>query len=179
MSSLQMAAIPDTIVLGRHRDLEGRRKDAWVRRALLVAIGLVPLLALTNLFGQRPHVAAAASPEATLELYAPGHVRGGLLWEARFTVYAHQELKDAVLELDKGWMEGMQINTVEPSPVGEASNDGRLVLDLGHVPRGQRHILFMQFQANPTNVGRRPQDVRLYDGDTLLATIRRRITIFP
>ena len=174
-----MAAIPDTIVLKRHLDLEGRRKDVWVRRALLVLVGIAPLLALTNLFGQRPHVATAASDAATLELYAPGHVRGGLLWQARFTVYAHRELKDAVLELDKGWLEGMQLNTIEPGPVGEGSNDGSLVLDLGHVPRGQRHILFMQFQVNPTNVGRRQQDVRLYDGKTPLATIHRRITIFP
>jgi hypothetical protein len=174
-----MATIPDTLVLTRHRDLEGRRKEAWVRRTLLVLVGLVPLLALTNLFGQRPHMATAASDKATLELYAPGHVRGGLLWEARFTVHAHQELKDAVLELDKGWMEGMQINTIEPSPIGEGSNDGRLILDLGHVPRGQKHILFMQFQVDPTNVGRRPQNVRLYDGKALLATIHRRITIFP
>ena len=174
-----MAAIPDTIVLRRHRDLEGRRKGVWVRRALLALVAVAPLLALTNLFGQRPHNAKAASEQASLELYAPGHVRSGLFWEARFTVIAHRELKDAVLELDKGWMEGMQINTIEPSPVGEGSNDGHLVLDLGHVPRGQKYILFMQFQVNPTNVGRRPQNVRLYDGTTLLATIHRRITIFP
>ena len=174
-----MAAIPDTLTLRRHRDLEGRRHDAWVRRALLVLVGLFPLLALTNLFGQRPHVATAAAEAATLELYAPGHVRGGLLWQARFTIDAHRELKDAVLELDKGWLEGMQINTIEPSPVGEGSNDGRLVLDLGHVRQGGRYILFMQFQVNPTNVGRRPQNVRLYDGTRLLATIHRRITIFP
>ena len=174
-----MAQIPDGITLRRHRDLEGRRHDAWIRRALLALVGLVPLLALTNLFGQRPHVATAQSTPATLELYAPAHVRGGLLWEARFTVYAHRELKRAVLELDKGWMEGMQINTIEPSPVGEGSHDGRLVLDLGHVPAGQRYILFMQFQVNPTNVGRRAQDVRLYDGTALLTTIHRRITIFP
>jgi hypothetical protein len=174
-----MAGIPDTLTLRRHRDLEGRRKDAWVRRALLVLVGLFPLLALTNLFGQRPHVATAAAEAATLELYAPGHVRGGLLWQARFTIDAHRELKDAVLELDKGWLEGMQINTIEPSPVGEGSNDGRLVLDLGHVRQGGRYILFMQFQVNPTNVGRRPQNVRLYDGTRLLATIHRRITIFP
>jgi hypothetical protein len=174
-----MAAIPDTLTLRRHRDLEGRRNDAWVRRALLVLVGLFPLLALTNLFGQRPHVATAAAEAATLELYAPGHVRGGLLWQARFTIDAHRELKDAVLELDKGWLEGMQINTIEPSAVGEGSNDGRLVLDLGHVRQGGRYILFMQFQVNPTNVGRRPQNVRLYDGTRLLATIHRRITIFP
>jgi hypothetical protein len=174
-----MATVPDTLTLKRHRDLEGRRRDAWVRRALLALVGLLPLLALTNLFGQRPHVATAAARAATLELYAPGHLRGGLLWEARFTVVAHRELRDAVLELDKGWLEGMQINTIEPSPVGEGSNNGKLVLDLGHVPRGRRYILFMQFQVNPTNVGRRPQSVRLYDGTRLLATIHRRITIFP
>jgi hypothetical protein len=174
-----MAAIPDGIVLKRHRDLEGRRNHAWVRRSLIVLIGLVPLLALFNLFGQRPHLATASSSAADLELYAPGHVRGGLLWEARFTITAHRDLKDAVLQLDKGWLEGMTANTIEPSPVGEGSNDGRLVLDLGHVPSGQRYILFMQFQVNPTNVGRRPQNVRLYDGKTLLTTIHRVVTIFP
>lgn len=174
-----MAAIPDGIVLKRHRDLEGRRNDAWIRRALIVLVGLVPLLALANLFGQRPHVAAATSSAADLELYAPGKVRGGLLWEARFTISARRDLKDAVLQLDKGWLEGMTVNTIEPSPVGEGSRDGKLVLDLGHVPAGQRYVLFMQFQVNPTNVGRRPQNVSLYDGTTLLTTIHRRVTVFP
>src|SRR4051812_10572985 len=176
---MAMADIPEGIVLKRHRDLARRRGDVWGRRSLLVLIGLVPLLALFNLFGQRPHESVAASPPASLELYAPGRVRGGLLWEARFTVTADRELKDAVLELDKGWLEGMSINTIEPAPVSEGSHDGKLVLELGHVPRGQRYILFMQFQVNPTNVGRRQQDVRLYDGSRLLATIHRRITVFP
>jgi hypothetical protein len=174
-----MAEIPDCLTLERHRDLVGRQHDAWIRRTLLLLVGLVPLLALTNLFGQRPHLATATSGPASLELYAPDAVRGGLFWEARFTITAHRELKDAVLELDKGWMEGLQINTIEPSPVGEGSNDGKLVLDLGHVPKGQRHILFIQFQVNATNVGRRQQNVRLYDGDKLLATVHRRITVFP
>ena len=74
----------------------------------------------------------------------------------------------------------MSINTVEPSPVGEASRDGRLSFDLGHVPAGQSYILFMQFQVNPTNIAlNRPQDVRLFDGKTLVLTIHRSVTIFP
>ena len=172
-------SVPDTLVLRRHRDLEGRRKDVWVRRGLLTLVGAVPVLALVNLFGQRPHVTTAGAAAAKLELYAPGHLRGGLLWEARFTIQARQELKDAVLELDRGWMEGMTINTIEPSPVGEGSHDGRLVLDLGHVPAGQKHVLYLQLQVNPTNVGRRPQRVRLYDGTTLLTTLHRTVTVFP
>jgi hypothetical protein len=174
-----VAGIPDTLVLKRHRDLEGRRHQKWVRRGLLVLVGVVPLLALINIFGQRPHVESVSSPAAKLELYSTAHLRGGLLWEARFTVHARRNLKDAVLELDRGWMEGMTINTIEPSPIGEGSHDGKLVLDLGHVPAGQRHVLYVQFQVNPTNVGRRGQAVRLYDGKQLLATLHRRVTVFP
>jgi hypothetical protein len=171
--------IPDGHVLKRHRDLEGKRHEAWIRRFLLLLVGLVPLLALLNFFGQRPHVETARAGAASLELYTAPHLRGGLLVEARFTVYAHQELKKATLELDRGWMEGITINTIEPSPIGEGSHDGRLVLELGHIPAGQKYSLYLQVQVNPTNVGRRSQDVRLYDGETLIATIHRRVTIFP
>jgi hypothetical protein len=53
------------------------------------------------------------------------------------------------------------------------------VLELGHIRKGSTYILFIQLQVNPTNVGRRSQDVAIYDGETLLSTIDRTITIFP
>jgi hypothetical protein len=171
--------IPEGLVLKRHRDLEGRAHQRWTRRALLLLVGLVPLLALFNFFGQRPHIETASAASAELELYATSHLRGGLLWEARFTVTAKQELQKATLVLDRGWMEGMTMNTIEPSPIGEGSHDGKLVLELGHVPRGQKHVLYIQLQVNPTNVGRRSQNVSLYDGERLLTTIHRRVTVFP
>jgi hypothetical protein len=171
--------VPEGLVLKRHRDLVGKQHEAWIRRGLLALVGLVPLLALLNVFGQRPHLETAQTSSASLELYAPSHLRGGLLWQARFTVQAKQELKNATLELDRGWMEGMTINTIEPSPVGEGSHDGKLVLELGHVPAGDKHTLYMQLQVNPTNVGRRSQAVRLYDGEQLLTTLHRQVTVFP
>jgi hypothetical protein len=73
----------------------------------------------------------------------------------------------------------MTMNTIEPSPIGEGSRDGKLVLELGHIRNGASYILFIQLQVNPTNVGRRSQDVALYDEATLLSTIDRTITIFP
>jgi hypothetical protein len=174
-----MTAVPDGIVLKRHRDLEGRRGEIWVRRGLLALVGVVPLLALLNLFGQQPNLSTVAGPSASLEVYAPGQVRGGLLWQARLTVIAHRELKDAILELDEGWLNGMTINQIAPSPVREGSHDGKIVLELGHIPRGQRYSVFIPFQVNPTNVDRRNQDVRLYDGSQLIATLHRRLTVFP
>jgi hypothetical protein len=73
----------------------------------------------------------------------------------------------------------MQINTIEPSPVGEASENGRLSLDLGHIPAGKSLLLFMAFQVNPTNVGRRDADVELDDGDQRILTVDRTISIWP
>ena len=66
-----------------------------------------------------------------------------------------------------------------PSPVGEANRDGKIALDLGHVPAGTEHVFFLHFQVNPTEVGRRPQDVALYDGEAPLLEIDRTVTIFP
>ena len=37
----------------------------------------------------------------------------------------------------------------------------------------------MEFQVNPTNVGRQSQDVELLDGDTQIATISRTATVYP
>ena len=173
-----MADIPDQLVLKVARDREGRR-DVIVRRILFSAIVLFLGLGLFNLFGQQPSTTTAEAEAATLEVYAPERVRGGLFYEARFRVDAVRELEEATLVLDPGWAEGITINTVEPSPVGEASRDGKLVFVLGRVPAGQKHVFFLQLQVNPTNIGHRSQDVQLFDGDQLLATVERTVTVFP
>jgi hypothetical protein len=173
-----MADTPAFLTLRRNRDQAGRT-EVWIRRSLLALVALVLLAGLLNVFGQRPETTEAASPAASLKVYAADHVRGGLYYEARFTVTARRDLKKATLVLDSGWAEGITINTIEPSPVGEASRDGKLVFELGHVPRGTSYIFFLQLQVNPTNVGRRSQDVALYDGDTFLTSVDRTVTVFP
>jgi hypothetical protein len=173
-------ATPDALTLSRNRDLQGRASGIWWRRASLVVLAAIPALAVLNVFGQQPRTLTAASPEAQLSLHAPDRLRGGLLFSARFTIFAHENVKDARLVLDQGWAEEMAINTIEPSPVGEASANGRLSFDLGHIPKGQAHVLNMQFQVNPTNVvWHRKQNVELKDGDRTLLTIHRTINVFP
>jgi hypothetical protein len=175
-----VAAVPEGLTLKRHRDLEGiyhrGLASRWLAYAVLFA---VIVLGLLNVFGQRPSTATADVAAAKLQLYAPAHLRGGLIYMARFRITAKQELKDATLVLEPGWAESITINTIEPSPVGEASKNGRLSLELGHIPAGESFVLFMDFQVNPTNVGRRSQDVELLDGDKHIATIHRTITVFP
>ena len=173
-----MAEVPDQLTLNVARDREGKR-DVNVRRIMVAALVVFLGLGLFNLFGQRPATTTAEADAATLEVYAPKRVRGGLFYEARFSIEARREVEQAMLVLDSGWAEGITINTVEPSPVGAASRNGKLVYELGRIPTGQKHVFFLQLQVNPTNVGHRSQDVQLFDGDELITTVERSITVFP
>jgi hypothetical protein len=146
---------------------------------LLVLVAAVSLLALLNVFGQWPSSATIAASAATLEVRSPLAVRGGLLFQARYTVRASRDLKAATLVLGRGWLDGLTVNTIEPSPVNEASRDGRLSLELGHVPAGEKHVLYIQYQVNPTTVGSHTQTVALYDGDERILIHERTLKVYP
>ena len=174
-----MADVPDQLVLKTHRDLEGIGWTVWIRRGVIALLTVLIILALLNVFGQRPVGSKADATQASLQLYAPNHLRGGLLYMARFTITAHQDVKKAVLVLDSGWGESITINTIEPSPIGEASDNGRFSFELGHIPAGAKYRLFMDFQVNPNNVGGHDQDVELLDDKTHILTLHHSIFVYP
>jgi hypothetical protein len=174
-----VADTPDTIVLKRDRDLAKRSKELWVRRALFFVLAAFIIAAFANVFGQRSSTSEIRVPAATLTIHSPGSLRSGLTFETRLRIIASQEIKDAIVVLSPEWIEGITLNTLEPSPVGEASKDGRLSLDLGHIPQGQTYSLYLQMQVNPTTFGLRTEETQLFDGETLLLTSRRDVTIFP
>jgi len=172
-------AAPEGLTLVRNRDLVGRAYRAYVRWAILGLLLLLCLAGLGNAFGQQPDTHTASGGGATLEVYSPERVRSGLFFMSRFTIEAEEEIENATLVLDPGWLEGITLNTLEPGPIGEASRDGKLALELGHVRPGTKHVFFLHFQVNPTEVGHRSQDVALYDGEELLLEIDRSVTVFP
>jgi hypothetical protein len=176
-----MADVPDNLVLKRNRDLEGMyRGGVWIRRVVLALLTLFAAFALANVFGQRPVSVRADVPAATISVYAPTAIRGGDFMEARFHITAKRNLKKAILKLDPGWGEGISMNTLEPSPVDETSDNGRFSFNLGPIQAGHSFIFFLQSQINPTNVAwHRPQNVELDDGGQVIARLHRTITVFP
>jgi len=170
---------PDNVDLASARDLRGRTKEIWVRRGLAALLAVLPVLALFNIFGQRATDSHAQSPAAVLTVHAPENVRGGLLFEARFTITARDDIKKAVLELSPEWANGLTINTVEPAPSEETSEDGWLSFQLGPLSAGDRFELHLQYQVNPTSHGGRDLGVRLLDDTTQLATDKRHLQVWP
>jgi hypothetical protein len=173
-----VADTPQFLTLAANRD-RSETVELTFRRTFFSLILVALIAGLLNVFGQRPTTNRASSSVAELEVFAPDGLRGGLYYEGRITVRAKEDIDKATLVFDGGWTEQMQINTIEPSPVGEASRDGRLALDYGHLGAGHKLVAFLQFQVNPTNVGHRSQDVELYDDTQLLAKVSRSVTVFP
>ena len=169
----------DSVNLDRARELHGRAREVWIRRAGLAVLAAVTVLALFNVFGQAPGDSTAVSPAAALTVSAPARIRGGLLFQARFTIVAHQEIRKAALVLSRSWAEGMTINTLEPSPSQETSANGQLSFQLGSIPAGQKFVFYMQFQVNPVTVGSRIQVAAVFDGPTRLVTLTRQMTVLP
>ncbi len=173
-----MADLPQSLTFDEHRD-SPTTVELWFRRVFLGAIAALAALALLNVFGQHPVTTTASGGGATLQVYAPTDLRGGLFYMGRFKITAAREIESATIVLDQGWLESMHINTIEPAPVGEASRAGDLALDFGHVPAGDTITAYLEFQVNPTNVSRRSQRVRLFDGEELLAEANRTVTVYP
>ena len=174
-----MAEYPDLLTQKRHRDLAGRERDPWIRRVFLFLLAALLVAALLNVFGQESQSGRASGPEARLEVHGPKRVRGGLLYQQRITVDALRDIAHPRLVLDSGWVDGQTLNTIEPSPVGESSRDGRLVLSYDQLSAGDKLVVYLQYQVNPTHVGNTNHDVELDDAERPLARVGGTLTTFP
>jgi hypothetical protein len=151
----------------------------WVRRAILTLLGFLVLLAVLNRYGQHPSESVAQVPGATMRLSAPARIRGGLFFQSRVEIRAAQAIDHPRLVLDAGWLEGMQVNSIEPAPVGETTRGGRVVLSYDTLNPGDLLRVWFQFEVNPTNVGRRSYGIELDDAEQPVARIAPTITVLP
>jgi hypothetical protein len=152
----------------------------WVRRGVLVALAVFVAAALLNVFGQRPTVSRADSSAAEVTVTAPAALRGGLIFQVKVQIDAHQALARPALLFSGGWFDSMSTNAVVPQPADQTSRDGRPVFDLAPIGAGRSATYWFYFQVNPSNVGwRRPETLQLLENGAAVAEVRRTITIYP
>jgi hypothetical protein len=171
--------LPDGLTVERNVRLGGRVGHVWYRRVLLCLIAVLPVLALLNVFGQHPTVTTAKAPAADLKITAPARLRSGLIFQVRAQVTARRTIAKPQLVFSPGWWESMSVNSMEPDPSSQSSRNGSVVLTYDKLPAGHTLIVWIYFQANPTNVGKRTENVELDNGPTAIAHIHRSLTIFP
>jgi hypothetical protein len=166
--------------LDRHRDLQGRHRELWMRRGVTAVFAAFILLAAANAFGQRPSSARAAGPAATLEVSTPATLRGGLIFQTRIDVTATNAISHPTLVLGGGWFDGMTLNSVQPGPADQATRAGGVTLAYPPLERGSRMTVWLEWSANPTNLAwNRPEQIVLADGASPLVSVTRHVTVFP
>jgi hypothetical protein len=167
--------------LDRSLDLElrGRGHHSLYRRLALGVLSLMVVAALLGVFGQGSTTTVAAGRDATLTVVAPPHLRGGLLFQARFEIHARRRLAEPTLVLSPGWLSSMTMNTAIPTPVTEDSGQDGLTMGFEPLAAGRTLVVWTAWQVNPTNVGRASEDTSLFDGSKRLATADRTLTVFP
>ena len=168
-----------SIRVGRYRDLKGRNAHPWHRRVLLALLAVIPVLALFGVFGQTTDTTKAQAAQATLTLSGPSRLRGGLLYQWKLQVLAHQDIPTPKLALDEGFLNGLTVNTIEPQASQELNRDGHVVLEYDTLNSGQQLTVWIQYQVNPTTVGRRTIRVELDDGNNPITSLTRHVTVFP
>jgi hypothetical protein len=151
----------------------------WWRRAVLLLVATVPVLALLDVFGQHAAPVSYQNPVASAAINSPVHVRGGLVFTTEIVITPHQQLNDAQLYLDNGWFEAMTFNGVAPQPSSESSHGRWLIWDFGKLPAGTPFHVWISWQTNPTNIGQHSQALALDNGGIRVMTIQRTITILP
>jgi hypothetical protein len=171
--------LPDGLSLERNRDLRGRSRHGWYRRALLCLVAVLPVLALLNVFGQRPTTTSAHGLAADLTVTAPARLRSGLIFQVRVQVTARADMAKPQLIFDPGWWDSMSENSLEPNPSSQTNENGRVVLSYNALAAGHKLVVWLYFQVNPTNVGKRRENVELDDGATFITRVKRSLTIFP
>jgi hypothetical protein len=175
--------MPDAIDSLRPQLDRADRSDihgVWIRRTGIGLLLAVTVAALLNLFGQHASTAGTRSAVADLSVHSPTRVRAGLLYQAKITITAHQALPKAQLVLDNALIDGLTLNTVEPSAPAETSGPGgSLVLTLGRLRAGQTFVQYLDYQVNPTSSGSRHQAVTLKSDGVPVVSVGRSFTVIP
>jgi hypothetical protein len=157
----------------------GMVRGLRARRVLITLFALLALAALADVFGQVGSTSTAQGPGVTMAVVAPATVRGGLYYQATIDVTATADVQHPRLVLDSGWMEGVQVNSIEPSANSESSRNGLVVLSYGELKPGDRLKIWLQFQVDPTSPGKRSHGVELDDGTQRLVRIDRDLRVLP
>jgi hypothetical protein len=164
----------------RYVQLKGRGWHVWLRRGILAVLAGVCVAALLNAFGQETTTSAVAAPQAAMQIEAPPRLVGGLLFQARFRLQARgRAVSNPKLVLNENWFDEITLNSTTPNPADENSRGGRFAMAFASLPRGQTLTVLMEFQVNPTALGRRSLVAAFDDGNTRLATVHRTLTLFP
>lgn len=146
----------------------------------LILLGAAFLAALFGVFGGgAPARHTADTADVAVELRAPSRLRNGEFFEWRLTVTPKRTIADLTIAVPASlWLRTTQ-NTMIPAAGEEDFAAGAYRFSYGERTAGEALHVKIDFQLNPDQRGTNSGDVRVLDGDAVLATVPVSLLVFP
>ena len=145
-----------------------------MRKLAILAGCATGLLLVAYAAGLGVYAVASTRPWVTTQPRTPDEARRVL---ARLELASEYPFQSRLLLTPHGRMHYVDLG--QGPAVLCLHGNGRWSLEYGPLKAGETLTVWMQFEANPTGAGHRDQSVQLLDGDEQLASVSRRVTVYP
>lgn len=163
---------------------QSHERERPVRRAMNL-IGVFALLALlvfamTGVLGGGPRpVLSAQAPAGELSIKAPDVLRSGMFFEIGVEVRANRAIGKPVIAISESYWRDITINTVEPAPAGEKSEERMFLFEYDPMAPGDVLLLKFDGQINPSLFAGTSGRIELRDDKETVAAIPLELTVLP
>lgn len=156
-------------------------RSNFVRGFLPVfVLGALLLAALLGLFGggHDPTVTALANG-VRLSFTAPQTLRNGMFFEIDAAISTDRAIAKPVLAISGSYLTDITVNTELPEPKDMGFEDGQLTLTFPPMKAGDRLLVKLDGQVNPSLVGGKSGVVAIRDDKAVLAQHPIGLWVFP
>ena len=155
----------------------------WHRHAnplALLALGLLLVAAFAGAFGGQPHPTRVIdTPSAKITLQFPERIRNGMFFEMRGVIETRRPFSDLGLAVSSDYWHDLTINSMIPGPAEESSKGGRYRFSYGPLKANEKFTFKFDGQINPPLFGGNKGEIRLMDGDIIVARIPVEMKVMP
>jgi hypothetical protein len=177
MASTRESTVEEQADFDQH--LRRLRLRRWVRRAVLAVLGLVVVLGIVGLLGERTGRVHAAAAGVSLTVSYPSIVRDGPPTSLEITVVRAGGFSGAVdLAFDGRYLSALDQVSVSPQPDSERAAGDDVVWTFSQ-PAGDRLVVDIDAQVSSQARFRHPGQVRLVDGGDTVVAVRFTTRVWP
>lgn len=145
----------------------------------VLLLGSIVLLAFSGALGGQPNPAhSVTAPSVRLSFAAPAIARSGMFFEMRVAVDASRRVDNLVLAVSPTYWRELTVNTMIPA-ADESFGAGGYRFAFGPMAPGGRLQVKVDGQINPALVGGTAGTIRLFDGETELASLPVAMKVRP
>lgn len=169
--------LPDGLGEDHTQPHKGLAKHASV--ASVAILGAILVATLTGVFGGRATTIERNNAAVAAEIRMPMVLRNGEFFEMQVKIDARRRIEKLRLGIGSRIWRDVTVNTMIPAATDETYQDEAYRFTFGHLERGDRFVVKIDSQINPSRRGAAQGTVDILDGETILASVPLRITVLP